>query len=151
MAVVDIVILVIVALSCMMGGFRGLIKEALSLATWIAALLIAALLYEQLAELFSGIIESITLRQVAAFALLFVSSVFVGTLISNLVSKIMSAVGLGYVDKVLGALFGVIRGLIIVGLIILLTYPFEFARNWFEGSILVPYIVTLIEKVQSLL
>lgn len=153
MVLIDIVILVVVALSFMMGGFRGLVKEALSLATWIAALLIAAFFYEQLAALFIDVIDSITLRQMAAFALLFVGSVFVGTLISNLISRLMSAVGLGGVDRVLGALFGIIRGLIIVGLVIfvLMAYPLEFTSSWFENSLLVPYIVMLIERVQSLL
>ncbi|MEX1056730.1 MAG: CvpA family protein [Natronospirillum sp.] len=151
MATVDIVILVIIVLSCMMGGFRGLVKEALSLTAWVAALLIATLFYEQMGNLMAGLIENSSLRNVAAFSLLFVLTIFIGTLISNLVSKLISAVGLGGADRLLGTLFGIIRGLIIVGLVVLLSYPFEFARQWFEGSILVPWIVVLIEQFQQIL
>lgn len=151
MAVIDIIIVVIILLSCMMGGFRGLVREALSLATWIGALVVATLFYEQMGEILSGLIDNSTLRQVAAFSLLFVLTVFIGTLISNLVTKMVSAIGLRSPDRLLGALFGIIRGLIIVGLAVLLTYPFEFAREWFAGSYLVPWIVMMIERLQALL
>lgn len=149
MVVADIVILVVILLSCMMGGFRGLIKESLSLAAWVAALVVAGLFYEPFAGLMTSLIENGTLRRVAAFAILFVLTIFAGTLLSNLVSKLVSAVGLGSTDRLLGALFGIIRGLIIVGLVVLLTYPFEFTAPWFEGSLLVPYIVDMIDQLQQ--
>lgn len=134
-----------------MGGFRGLVREALSLATWIGALLIATFFYEPMGELLSGLIDNSSLRSVAAFSILFILAVFIGTLISQLFTKMVSAIGLRGPDRLLGALFGVLRGLIIVGLVVLLTYPFEFAREWFAGSALVPWIVMMIEDLQQVL
>jgi membrane protein required for colicin V production len=150
MAVIDIVFLVIIALSCIMGGFRGLVKEAFSLATWIGAIVIGTLLYEPMAGLLTGIIDNSSLRNLSAFAILFVLTILIGTIISNLMKKLMQAAGLGGADRVLGALFGILRGLIIISLIVLVTTRFDFTSNWYEGSFMVPYVLLLIDYLQQL-
>ena len=149
MVMVDIIILVVIVLSCMMGGFRGLIKEAFSLASWLGAIVIAGLFYETLSGMMTGLIENDSLRGMAAFGIIFVMTIFVGTLLSNLMQKIMSAAGLKTPDRILGAIFGVLRGLIIVGLIIVVAYPFEFTHSFFDGSFFVPYILSLAEQLES--
>jgi len=151
MGMVDIIIIVIVAISALLGVFRGLIKEALSLASWFAAIVAGTLLSAQLAEIMESLINNASLRRIAAFSAIFIVVIFTGTLVSNLVSKLTEAAGLRGVDRTLVGLFGVLRGMIIVLIIVLVATQFELSQTWFESSLLVPHAVTLIDYLQGIL
>lgn len=149
MAVIDLIIIGIIALSALIGVFRGLVKEALSLASWFAAIMAGTLFSAQLAGWMENLINNDSIRRIAAFAILFISVIFAGTLLSNLVSKMTDAVGLKGADRALGVLFGILRGIIIVLVLILLARPFEVTQNWFNDSMLVPYGVVMIDYLQG--
>jgi len=149
MAVIDIIILCIVAISALIGVFRGLIKEALSLASWFAAIVAGTLFSAQLADLMENLINNASLRRIAAFATLFIGVIFAGSLISNLISKLTQAAGLKGVDRILGAIFGVLRGVIIVLIIVLIGSQLDISQHWFNGSRLVPYAVAMIDYLQG--
>lgn len=149
MALIDIIILVIIAVSALIGVFRGLVKEALSLASWFAAIVAGTLFSAQLADLMVDLINNASLRRIAAFAILFIVVIFAGAILGNLVSKLTQAVGLRGADRTLGGLFGILRGLIIVLVIVLVGSQFDIARNWFSGSLLVPYALATIDYLQG--
>ena len=149
MAVIDIIILCIIAISALIGVFRGLIKEALSLASWFAAIVAGTLFSAQLADLMENLINNASLRRIAAFAILFIGVIFAGTLISNLISKLTEAVGLKGVDRTLGALFGLLRGGIVVLIIVLIGSQLELSQHWFDGSMLVPHALAVIDYLQG--
>lgn len=150
MGIVDLIILGIVLLSCLFGAFRGLVKEALSLAFWIGAAVLASVFNDALALRLAFISDSPVVRQIAAFILIFVFTVFAGGLLSNLISKLMSRAGLGGVDRALGALFGIIRGLVIVTIIVMLTVRLPVTREPYGESILMPYIMVLADLFEDL-
>ena len=150
MTVVDISILIVIAISMLLGLWRGLVKEAFSLAAWVAAVFIAGFFSAPLADLMVNMLENATVRRVLASAILFVLVMFVGTLIGNFMSKLSSAIGLKGIDRALGSLFGILRGLIIVLLVLFLTTPFEFSRPWYQDSIFVPYLMVVLENVAIL-
>jgi len=149
LALIDIIILVIIGISSLIGVFRGLVKEALSLASWFAAIVVGTLFSAQLADLMVNLINNASLRRIAAFAILFIVVIFAGTILSNLVSKLTQAAGLKGADRTLGALFGILRGLIIVLVIVLVGSQFALSRNWFSDSFLVPYALAMIEYLQG--
>jgi len=149
LALIDIIILVIIGISSLIGVFRGLVKEALSLASWFAAIVAGTLFSAQLADLMVNLINNASLRRIAAFAILFIVVIFAGTILSNLVSKLTQAAGLKGADRTLGALFGILRGLIIVLVIVLVGSQFALSRNWFSDSFLVPYALAIIEYLQG--
>jgi len=140
-----------IAISLLFGAWRGLVKEALSLAFWIAAVVLAGMFSSLLASKLEVVIENPALQRVAAFILIFVATVFTGGLISNLISKLTSAAGLKAVDRGLGALFGIIRGLVIVTLVIMLTMPFEMVKPYYSESRTVPYLMVMAEYFENLL
>ena len=146
---IDIIIVGIVSLSALIGVFRGLIKEALSLASWFAAIVAGTLFSSQLADLMENLINNASLRRIAAFAILFIVVIFTGTLISNLISKLTEAAGLKGADRTLGALFGVLRGMIIVLVIIFIGSQFDISQAWFDGSKLVPHAMAMIDYLQG--
>lgn len=142
----DIVILTVMVLSCLFGLWRGLIREVFSLVTWVAALIIARMYSSTLAPLLNGVFDGETTRYVAAFTLIFVVTIIVGALVTHLVSKILTLAGLKFTDRLLGGVFGVARGGIIVMLFIfVLSGLFANSVAWQESR-LIPYGVLMIER-----
>lgn len=150
MTVADISILIVIVISMLLGLWRGLVKEAFSLAAWVAAVFVAGFFSAPLADLMINLLDSATVRRVLASAILFVLVMFVGTLVGNFMSKLSTAIGLKGVDKALGSLFGVLRGMIIVLIVLFLTTPFEFSQTWYQDSIFVPYMMIVLENVAIL-
>jgi len=142
----DIIILAVIVLSCLFGLWRGLIREVFSLVTWVAALIIARMYSSTLAPLLNGVFDGETTRYVAAFTLIFVVTIIVGALVTHLVSKILTLAGLKFTDRLLGGVFGVARGGIIVMLFIfVLSGLFANSVAWQESR-LIPYGVLMIER-----
>lgn len=150
MTMIDIGIVAIVGLSCIMGVLRGLIREALSLCVWIFGGFFAAAFDERAAPWFTGVIDSPQLRLVAGFALVFVAGVFLGGIVTNMVSKLTSALGLGSIDSALGMLFGLLRGVLIITVVIVLTIRLDVFRTWYADSLLVPYFLGFAEYLAAL-
>lgn len=145
---VDIVILIITVLSSAFGLWRGLIKEVLSLLSWVAALLVSRVYSEPLSGLMTGMIENDGIRYVTAFAVLFITVMMLGTFLNFLMSKLLTVTGLKLADRLLGAAFGVARGVIIVLVILFITSMFVSETELWQQSQLIPYGMTLIEKSQ---
>jgi membrane protein required for colicin V production len=146
----DIVILLAVAISCFAGAARGFIREVMALVVWVTAGFFAAAFDERAAPWFSGVIASPSLRLVAGFALMFIVGVFLGGLITNMLSKLTSAMGLGSADSALGMLFGLIRGVLLVMVAVVLTLRVDAFREWYANSMLVPYLLGLAEYLAGL-
>ena len=94
MSMVDLIILGIIVISALIGVFRGLIKEALSLASWFAAIVAGTLFSGQLSGVMENLINNDSLRRIAAFAILFVVVIFAGTDAQQSVFKINRSCGL---------------------------------------------------------
>ena len=111
---IDWVIFVVLALSTLLSLWRGFAREAISLAGWVAAFLIANLLADQLAAMLADTISNETGRYVAAFAILFAVTLMVASVLGIFAAKLISVTGLSILDRLLGTVFGVTRGIILV-------------------------------------
>jgi membrane protein required for colicin V production len=109
----DYAVLGVLALSTAWGVWRGLVREVISLAGWIAAFLAANLLAEPLADALPQSISNPDLRVLAAFVAVFVVTLTLATLAAIALSKALKAAGLRGLDRTLGGVFGVGRGLLI--------------------------------------
>jgi len=112
MASTDWILIAVLAASMVLGAWRGLVYEVLSVLGWIAAFLMAQWFAPDVAQQLPMQNSDQSLRYAAAFVLVFIASVFLAGLISALMKKIISVVGLRPVDRILGAIFGLFRGLI---------------------------------------
>ena len=113
MSALDYAVIGVLVLSIAWGVWRGLVREVISLAGWVGAFLVANWLAEPLANALPGSISNPDLRVIVAFAAIFVVALTLATLLALMVSKALKASGLAGLDRTLGGLFGVARGLLI--------------------------------------
>lgn len=143
---IDFTILGVVALSTLISLVRGFVKEAVSLVVWIAAFFIASNFYSQLAPFLSQIDDSL-IRNGVAIAILFVSTLIVGAIVNYLISMLVEKTGLTGTDRVLGAVFGLIRGGLIVAAVLFFVdafTPLSSVDAW-QTSLLIPEFSVVIE------
>lgn len=135
MATLDWIFVIVLLVSLALGAWRGLVYEVLSLLSWIAAFILAQWLAPELAHKLPIGGASDTVRYAAAFVLIFVLSVFVGGLLAKLVKNFFASVGLQAADRALGALFGLLRGglLLLAATVIIGLTPLRTAAWWRES------------------
>ena len=142
----DYVVLAIIAISILVGSIRGFIKEAFSLAVWAAAFLIAFQYSGSLALQLANHIELPSVRTSLAFAGLFISILLVGGLLTFLVGKLVEKTGLSGTDRLLGGVFGGIRGLAIVLAIMLFAGMTPVPQDpWWQQSRTIQSLMPLAE------
>lgn len=100
--------------SLLLGAWRGLVYELLSVLGWAASFYVAQWFAPQVATLLPLQSASEPVRYAAAFVLVFIAAVFAAGLLAFLLKKLIDSIGLRPVDRTLGALFGVLRGAILL-------------------------------------
>lgn len=111
---VDGTLLVVLLLSILLGIWRGLVYEVLSVAGWVIAFLAAQAYADKVSEWLPMSQFAPALRLAAGFALVFIATAFACGSVSWLIKKMVASVGLRPIDRVLGGGFGVARGALIL-------------------------------------
>lgn len=114
MQITDWVFVAVLVFSLLVGAWRGLVFELLSLASWIAALVLAQWLAPEAAGWLPLEGATEVVRYAAGFVLVFIATIFAVGLVAFLVKKLVSAVGLRPADRLLGAAFGILRGMVVL-------------------------------------
>ncbi|MFK5894775.1 MAG: CvpA family protein [Pseudomonadota bacterium] len=119
---VDYLIIIIVFISMIISLLRGFVKEALSLAGWIIAVFIGFIYMSQLALLLEPKLSSLppSILNLLAFSILLILSLIIAGLLNNLIAKLVEKTGLTGTDRAIGMLFGIARGMVLVGVLVLL-------------------------------
>lgn len=113
MTIFDYLVLFVLIASIVISTLRGLIKEILSLVSWIVAFVVANMYGAQLAPMLT-VIPGEMVRLIAAFVLLFIGVRLLMGLLMMAVDALIKASGLSLADRGLGGLFGLARGIVIV-------------------------------------
>lgn len=145
--VLDWVLLAGILVSALASLFRGFVREALSLAAWVAALFVAAMFAPGMESLLADLIASDELRRIAAFMALFVATLVMGSLLTYVVVVVVRMAGLGLLDRLLGMAFGAVRGVLAaVVAVMVVRAALEAAGerpDWFANSVLVPHLLLM--------
>jgi len=148
---VDWAVLVILLLSALFGFMRGMIRELISLGTWVAAILIARTLGPQFSELLVDYIDSETIRASVGFALSVIIVVMLGSFVSKAGTALISATGLGGFVRILGFVFGAVRCfavLVVLTAVVSLTPLSEY--SWWSESQFIPMLEDLRDQAAGL-
>jgi len=137
MGMIDIGIVALIFLSALIGIFRGLVREVLSLVAWVAAFYIAFRFHGELAAHLSSI-QPETLRNGAAFLGVFFIVLIGFSLFNYVVAKLVDSTGLSGTDRLLGVIFGVFRGVAIVLALVVLAglTPLPDSKPWHKSSLI---------------
>ncbi|MGF1763739.1 CvpA family protein [Aliivibrio kagoshimensis] len=143
---IDFVILGIICLSALISLVRGFVKEALSLVIWFGAFFIASNFYPKLAVYFTNIHDEM-IRNGSAIAALFVATLIVGALVNYVIGQLVHKTGLSGTDRVLGIVFGGLRGVLIVAAVLFFIDAFTTLSDsqWWKQSQLIPNFRVIIE------
>jgi membrane protein required for colicin V production len=135
MAPLDWVFLAVMAASFLLGAWRGLMYEVLSVMSWIAAFVVAQWLAPHAAALLPVQRAPEAGRYAMGFVVVFIAVVFAGGLLAWMTKKLVQAVGLRPVDRTLGAMFGLLRGavLLLAVAIVINMSPARRATWWTES------------------
>lgn len=135
MAVLDWVLLAALLASALLGAWRGLVYEVLSLLGWVGALLAAQWLAPSVAAALPLGDMPVMARYAAGFVLVFVAALFFAGIVAWLIKKAVEKVGLRPIDRVLGWLFGLVRGVLVLLLLALLLRwtPWHDAPFWTQS------------------
>ena len=143
---IDYVILGVIGFSALVSLIRGFVKEALSLVIWFAAFFVASNFYNQLAAYFTNIQDEM-LRNGSAIAALFIATLIVGAVVNYVIGQLVQKTGLSGTDRVLGIVFGGVRGVLIVAAVLFFMDAFTgFSdSDWWQQSQLIPQFGVVIE------
>jgi membrane protein required for colicin V production len=148
----DYAILAVIAISTGVGALRGFIKEVFSLLVWAAAFLVAYHFGGDVAALMEGSVSLPSARTAMGFTGLFIAVLLVGGLINYLLGRLVETTGLSGTDRLLGGVFGAVRGLALVLVVLLVAglTPLP-ADPWWQESRSIARLLPLVDYVAAYL
>jgi membrane protein required for colicin V production len=141
MNVVDIVILLLLVLSAISGFRSGLIQCIFSLAGLIAGIAIASWNFKHFAVALAPMVHSLAFAEAICFCLIALAVMLVAGLLGMLIKGLVHGVGLAWLDKALGLIFGILRGAVLVTLCIVILAAFYPDTSWLGKARLSRYFL----------
>lgn len=136
----DYAIIAVLAASCIVGIVRGLLREVISLITWVAAVWLAWAFAGALEPHLGGALSDEAVRPWAARTIIFVLVLLAGAGIGAVVSYFVRLSIFNSLDRLLGLVFGLLRGAVALGLLAMLCHAVRLDQEtWYRQSTLVPY------------
>lgn len=144
MNVADGAIAAIVLISVVIGLVRGFVVEVMALVVWIAAVVLAMTFGPEVSSWFGGSIELPSVRVAVGYVAVFVATLVAGAILVFLLRRLVEGTGLTGTDRLLGMLFGLARGAIVVVVLVLLLGFTPMPRDaWWQESRALPWFQSL--------
>jgi membrane protein required for colicin V production len=137
----DCFLIAVLVYSTVVAFIRGIILELFSLGGLIAGIVLAAWNYHHVALLLGRFINSLAIAQIVAFLLIILCVMVLCTLLGKAMNRTAHAVGLGFFDRLLGAVFGFARGCLLGVAILMAVAAFLPRSQWIANSQLTPYFL----------
>ena len=152
MAALDWVFVAVLLASMLIGAWRGLVFEVLSVLSWVASLVLAQWFAADMAAWLPLEAWPVSGRYAAGFAAVFVLALFACGFVASLARKLVEATGLRPADRALGALFGVLRaGLILLVVTALVQLTPLHQSAWWSASLGAPWLSVALQELRPVL
>ena len=151
MIAIDYIILVIIVISAVMGLVRGLLRESIAVITWVLAIVLAWNFASSLEPLLGGVLVGSPLRIWAARLIIFVGVLLLGGAVAVILGHYVRVSMFAGMDKFLGAVFGIIRGVVIVGAFTICVQALRLDEDpsW-KRSRLLPYAIGVADALRGM-
>lgn len=144
--IIDAVIIAIIAISVIVAFFRGFISEALSLVVWVLAFMGAIMYYQDVGKMLPNIFggslgalnsEDSIFSDLISFAITFIGLLILLGLVNLLITFILRRLSISWPDRLLGAVFGLLRGMFIVAIVSLFVIesPLKETEYWEKAKL----------------
>ncbi len=140
MVAVDYVVIGIIGISALIGLSRGFVREVFSLVLWVVAVMLALGFSDRVAAALPKTVEGVALRYAAAFAIVFVSALLIGSIMQWLLAQLVQTTGLTGTDRLLGLVFGGLRGAVLCIVAMIALRPFAGEQAWWRASKALPVL-----------
>jgi membrane protein required for colicin V production len=141
MSTADWVILGFLVFSIAGAALEGFFQEAFKMAGLVVGYLLAAWQYHRLADWFAPHLKSPWIGEMIAFLIIFFAVLIVAGFAGRIARWVMKKAGLSTIDRVLGGVLGLLRGVLVVAIVLTAVAAFEPAAQWLEPSELAPYFL----------
>ena len=142
MTTFDWVVVAVIALSTLLAFFRGVVRELIAVVAWVVGVVGAIAFTPALGALLPSIPGYPGVPYLIAFALIVIGALLLGALIAWPLTKAIRAAGLGFVDRFLGSIFGLVRGAALMLAFVIVAGLTPLPRtDWWQRSALVPPLV----------
>jgi membrane protein required for colicin V production len=142
MSWVDLLIFAVLAVSVISAFVKGFFVEVFSLAGVVVGLFLAAANYTTVAPWIERIVENHAIANFIAFVVIALLVMVVAGLLGRVFRRLLRGVGLGIVDRLLGAAFGLVKGAVVVTLVLMAIVAFLPHQAWLDRSSLAPVFLT---------
>lgn len=142
----DFVLLAIILVTAIVGIFKGFVRQVIGLVAVVAGLILACLYYEQTAGIFMTFVKNDLVSNFLGFLLIFVVVLVAGAILGHLFTKAMKG-PLAFANRLFGAIFGVVKAVLICGILVFALVSFEIAKPALETSVLAPACLGLTRAV----
>jgi membrane protein required for colicin V production len=146
MALIDWLILVVLLVSVLSAAKHGFFLEIFSLAGVVLGLLLASWNYQRLLPWMTRWVHRSEVAEALSFLVIALAVMIVAGLLGRLIRWSVHSIGLGWADRFIGALFGLVKGCVLVTMAILVVAAFLPQATWFRQSRLVPYFLTAVHR-----
>lgn len=141
----DYAVLAVIAASLLLGLWRGMVSEILAIAAWVLAFFVAREFALPVSEFYASLLHDKSLQYLAGFATVFLAVLVVVGIARLVVSFLLRAVGLGLIDRLLGAIFGIARGVLVVLVCVMLGGLTPLPREpWWKSAVFAPPLETAV-------
>jgi membrane protein required for colicin V production len=141
MALIDWLIVIVLVVSVLSAAKKGFFLEAFSLAGVIVGLLLASWNYQRLLPWMTRWIHSWPAAEALSFLCIALGVMLLAGIAGRVVRWSVHSIGLGWADRLIGAVFGLVKGCVLVTLAILVVAAFLPQATWFRQSRLAPYFL----------
>ena len=149
---VDYAILTIIGISAFISILRGFVREALSLLGWIVAIWVSLSFADNIAALLVDKISVPSVRTASAFLILFLACLIAAGIINFLAGNLVEKTGLSGTDRMLGVVFGTVRGAVVVGILVVLAgFTAVPADPWWDQSVLLKHFESMAVELRGFL
>ena len=138
---IDYVFVVIILVSTFFALRKGLVREIISLVSLLAGFILAAFYYPTIARFFLEVARTEAVANLIGFLAIFISTLVIGAVAAFFVNRFIKMAALEWIDRLMGGVFGFLRGWAISSIIALALIAFPVRQDMLTRSVFAPYLL----------